>query len=70
MWLLMSQIQVLPVRKDHEDYAQEIVGRLAAVGARAEYQDVHRTVHGLGVVRCPFHLHRRVHPVLIPTKVT
>ncbi len=39
MWLLMSQIQVLPVRKDHEDYAQEIVGRLAAVGARAEVVD-------------------------------
>ncbi len=39
MWLLMSQIQVLPVRKDHEDYAQEVVSRLAVVGARVEVVD-------------------------------
>ncbi len=39
MWLLMSQIQVLPVRKDHETYAKEVVDRLVSAGARAEVAD-------------------------------
>ncbi len=38
-WLSPVQVRILPVRDDHGSYAQEVRGRLAAAGVRAEAED-------------------------------
>jgi threonyl-tRNA synthetase len=38
-WLAPVQVQVLPVRSDHEEHARGLVGRLKAEGFRAEVTD-------------------------------
>ena len=48
-----------------QPHRQLPVGALAALVD----QDVHRAVHGLGVVRRPLHLHGRVHAVGVPVEV-
>ena len=38
-WLAPLQVRVLPVRQDHEPYAEEVVGRLAGEGFRVDLED-------------------------------
>ncbi len=38
-WLAPVQVRVLPVRDDHQSYAEEVVGELAALGIRADGVD-------------------------------
>ncbi|MEO6629056.1 MAG: threonine--tRNA ligase, partial [Aquihabitans sp.] len=35
-WLAPVQVRVLPVRDDHQDYAQEVISELAVLGIRAD----------------------------------
>jgi len=45
-WLAPVQVRVLPVRDDHDDYAQSVVDQLKAAGFRADAVQAHEPLGG------------------------
>jgi threonyl-tRNA synthetase len=45
-WLAPEQVQVLPVRDDHVDYAASVLDRLVAAGIRASMEDASEALGG------------------------